>query len=150
MPGGYPDCCSPRGWSRCPRISHNPPGERPAGARVKNWYRFYCSDGVKEGLRGATCTEEKDVTLRCFTSEDSNFSCRASLFDLDFLFAGRVSGKTNEPHSLSSFFHNNPNNNGMLEVTFIYSMWTGWAMPICLSVRGVFHHDGYGGRGART
>ena len=45
--------------------------------------------------------------------------------------------------SLATYFHLHPIDNGMVEVAFIYSGWTGWAVPLCLSVRGLFHHAGY-------
>jgi len=37
-----------------------------------------------------------------------------------------------------------------VEVAFIYARWTAWRVPICLSVRGAFHHAGYGAEMAAT
>ena len=49
------------------------------------------------------------------------------------------------PTPVEEFRAGHPNNNGMLEVDFIYSVWAAWRIPVCISVKGVFHHAGYGG-----
>lgn len=147
-PGGYPDCCAaPNDRGRACSVSHQPVRPKPAkvaAARARNWHRFYCGSGSDEGLDSVDCepprAAARGVTLRCFTSEDSNFSLRASMYDVHWAVNDNFFHNND---TLTSRFNAHPNDNGALEVAFIYANWFKYRLPICLSVRGAFHHGGY-------
>ncbi|KAH8082877.1 hypothetical protein JL720_8384 [Aureococcus anophagefferens] len=68
-------------FRRCQRDANMPDWKaQTTFGRRRNWWSFYCPEFSKPGSV-ADCETGGDVTLRCFTSWDSNWSLNAVLVD---------------------------------------------------------------------
>ncbi|KAH8050495.1 hypothetical protein JL720_15351 [Aureococcus anophagefferens] len=134
-------------FRRCQRDANMPDWKaQTTFGRRRNWWSFYCPEFSKPGSV-ADCETGGDVTLRCFTSWDSNWSLNAVLVDRESALEKKwkyarkgAAGKFGLGLALAQYAAATWQKQDGFEVGMLKDDWGKLDMPICLSLRGIFEH----------
>ncbi|KAH8052100.1 hypothetical protein JL721_10981 [Aureococcus anophagefferens] len=134
-------------FRRCQRDANMPDWKaQTTFGRRRNWWSFYCPEFSKPGSV-ADCETGGDVTLRCFTSWDSNWSLNAVLVDRESALEKKwkyarkgAAGKFGPGLALAQYAAATWQKQDGFEVGMLKDDWGKLDMPICLSMRGIFEH----------
>lgn len=144
-PSGIPQatCCAPT--TRYPTKRRGACSYSQGGGswqRKSNWFNFYCDADMPRGLQLATCLREP--TIRCFTSEDSNWSNRPFVADRRWFLHEPLSPRHRGLNvTMAQMALTSPDDNGNFEVEMLNINWARARVPLCLAAEGIFEHFGY-------